>query len=153
MIMRTLVTHIVLCMALLTAWPANAADTPARRSNWGNKMLEYKHDFILEQVKLTKEQQDKFLPLYESMEREIFNVNREAREQAKKVAAMARPTDADYAAAAEALAGAKYREGVIEKSYYDKFEKILNKKQLFQLKQAEIKFTRTMLSRGNRNKK
>ena len=43
------------------------------------------------------------------------------------------------------------REGEIEAKYFDKFSKILSKKQLYQLKQAEVKFTREML--GKKKKK
>ena len=57
------------------------------------------------------------------------------------------PTDRDYEAAASALSNTRMREGEIEAKYFDKFSKILSKKQLFQLKQAEVKFTREMLTK------
>lgn len=88
------------------------------------------------------------MPLYEAMEREIYKANSDARALAKKVEATARPTDEQYAQAAEALSKARLIEGQIEARYFDKFEQILSKKQLFLLKQAEISFTRNMLSRG-----
>ena len=44
------------------------------------------------------------------------------------------------------------REGEIEAKYFDKFSKILTKKQLFLLKQAEVKFTREMLNKNKKRK-
>ena len=79
------------------------------------------------------------------MEREIYTTNRDARALAANVEKKKAPTDNDYAQAAEALSRAKMREGEIEAKYFEKFSKILSKRQLFLLKQAENKFTRNML--------
>lgn len=79
------------------------------------------------------------------MEREIYNTNRDARALAASVEKKKAPTDSEYAQAAEALSRAKMREGEIEAKYFEKFSKILSKRQLFLLKQAENKFTRNML--------
>ena len=113
-------------------------------------MLDYKHDFIAEQTEMTQAQREKFMPLYEAMEKEIFAVNRTAREQARKVSGSPKVSDQEYANAARAMSQVKVKEGEIEGRYFEKFSKILSKKQLFQLKQAEIKFTRQMISKGKK---
>ncbi len=136
---------------LLAAVAATAMTAAGRRGEWAAKMRETRHDFILEKINITAEQKKEFMPLYESMESEIYNVHKSARDQAKKVEAMTSPSDADYQRAADALANAKYQEGQIEKSYYEKYAKILTKKQLFHLKQAEIEFSRNMIQ--NKKKK
>ena len=79
-------------------------------------------------------------------------MNRNARALAKEVENKKNPTDRDYEAAASALSNTRMREGEIEAKYFEKFSKILSKKQLFQLKQAEAKFTRQMLAK-KKNKK
>ncbi len=144
-----------LCMAvaiatMITAPASGAAQAASgqQRSGWATRMLDYKHQLIVEQVNMTKAQQQQFMPLYEAMEQEIYNANSNARMLARKVEAMSKPSDEQYAQAAEALSRARLVEGQIEQRYYDKFAKILSKKQLFLLKQAEIDFTRNMLSRG-----
>ena len=119
-----------------------------QRSGWATRMLDYKHQLIIDKLGMTKAQEQRFMPLYEAMEREIYKANSDARALAKKVEATARPTDDQYAQAAEALSKARLLEGQIEARYYDKFAQILSKKQLFLLKQAELSFTRNMLSRG-----
>ena len=118
--------------------PTLSAQTQ-QRSGWATRMLDYKHRLITDKLGM---------PLYEAMEREIYKVNSDARALARKVEATAKPTDEQYAQAAEALSKARLMEGQIEARYFDKFAQILSKKQLFLLKQAELSFTRSMLSRG-----
>jgi Spy/CpxP family protein refolding chaperone len=115
------------------------------RTKFATDMYQAKHEMIIQEVGLTMTQQKQFMPLYEQMEREIYEVNRNARALAKEVEKKKNPSDRDYEAAASALSNTRMREGEIEAKYFEKFSKILSKKQLFQLKQAEAKFTREML--------
>lgn len=139
------------CTAVATA-KDNTSSGNGNRSQWTQEMLDYKHDFIAEQTEMTQAQRDKFMPLYEAMEKEVFAAHRTAREQAKKVSS-SKATEQDYATAARAMSQVKVKEGEIEGRYFEKFSKILSKKQMFQLKQAEMKFSRQMLSRGNKKKR
>lgn len=122
------------------------------RTKFASDMYQAKHEMIIEELGLTPTQQKQFMPLYEQMEREIYQVNRNARALANEVEKKKNPSDRDYEAAASALSNTRIQEGDIEAKYFEKFSKILTKKQLFQLKQAEGKFTREMLSK-KRNKK
>lgn len=118
----------------------------AQGNKWAQEMLEAKHKMLIEQVELTEAQQKQFMPVYEEMEREIYQTNKAARSLAAAVAKKGNAaTEADYQQAAEALSNAKVKEGEIEAKYFAKFTKILSKKQLFLLKQAENNFTRSML--------
>lgn len=117
------------------------------RSKFATDMYQAKHEMIIEELGLTPTQQKQFMPLYEQMEREIYQVNRNARALANEVEKKKNPSDKDYEAAASALSNTRIQEGDIEAKYFEKFSKILTKKQLFQLKQAEMKFTREMLSK------
>ncbi len=142
----------LIALAIVLAYsiaPAQSKDNNKRQ--WTQEMLEAKHDFIAEQLGLNKAQRDKFMPVYEAMEKEVFAVNRTAREQAKQVSSDSKnATDQDYYNAARAMSQAKVKEGEIEGRYFEKFSKILSKKQMFQLKQAELKFRRQMISRGKK---
>lgn len=117
------------------------------RTKFATDMYQAKHEMIIQEVGLTMTQQKQFMPLYEQMEREIYEVNRNARALASEVEKKKNPSDRDYEAAASALSNTRMREGEIEAKYFEKFSKILSKKQLFQLKQAESKFTREMLKK------
>ncbi|MBR5169191.1 MAG: hypothetical protein IKW85_01320 [Muribaculaceae bacterium] len=145
--MRRLVSILILMLAITSAGFAQNG-----RTKFANDMYQAKHEMIIKELKLTPTQQKQFMPLYEQMEREIYQVNRNARVLANEVEKKKNPTDSEYEAAASALSNTRVREGEIEAKYFEKFSKILTKKQLFLLKQAEAKFTREMLSNKKKGK-
>lgn len=140
--MKKIVSILILVLAI-----ASAATAQNSRTKFQSDMYQAKHEMIIEEVGLTMTQQKQFMPLYEQMEREIYEVNRNARALANEVEKKKNPTDKDYEAAASALSNTRMREGEIEAKYFEKFSKILSKKQLFLLKQAEVKFTREVLKK------
>ena len=140
--MKKVVSILILALAI-----TSAATAQNGRTKFATDMYQAKHEMIIEELGLTMTQQKQFMPLYEQMEREIYQVNRNARALASEVEKKRNPSDRDYEAAASALSNTRMREGEIEARYFDKFAKILSKKQLFQLKQAEVKFTREMISK------
>ena len=73
--MKQSIAFILIILATLTA---SAQD----RSKWTNEMLEAKHKMLIEEVGLTPNQQEQFMPLYEAMEREIYTTNRVTRQDA-----------------------------------------------------------------------
>ncbi len=85
----------MLMLSLNTAWAKDKNHTNANRSQWTQEMLDYKHDFIAEQTEMTQAQREKFMPLYEAMEKEVFAVHRTAREQAKKISSTTKASDQD----------------------------------------------------------
>ena len=140
-------------MIVLLAFTATITAQGNNRSKFSTDMYQAKHEMIIREVGLTQTQQKQFMPLYEQMEREIYQVNRNARALAAEVEKKKNPTDKDYEAAASALSNTRVQEGEIEAKYFEKFSKILSKRQLFLLKQAEAKFTREMLSKKKGKKK
>ncbi len=140
---------VALLATALTAVAQN--NNKDQRTRWMNEVRTQKYEFIVKETDMTKDQQDEFLPIYKEMEKAIFTANQEARALELKVTNQTRTTEAEYAAAALMLARVKQREGDIEMEYYQKFERILSKKQLFQLKRAENKFTQYMLSHHRRS--
>ena len=145
--MKKIVSILLFALAITLASSAQNS-----RTKFVSDMYQAKHEMIIEELGLTPTQQKQFMPLYEQMEREIYQVNRNARALANEVEKKKNPSDRDYEVAASALSNTRIQEVDIEAKYFEKFSKILTKKQLFQLKQAEGKFTREMLSK-KRNKK
>ena len=145
--MKKVVSILILALAI-----TSAATAQNGRTKFATDMYQAKHEMIIEEMGLTQTQASQFLPIYEQMEREIYQVNRNARVLAREVEKKKNPTDRDYEAAASALSSTRMREGEIEAKYFDKFSKILTKKQLFLLKQAEVKFTREMLNKNKKRK-
>ena len=141
--MKRLLTILIATLVIASAMTAQNKG----RSKFATDMYQAKHEMIIEELGLTQSQQKQFMPLYEQMEREIYQVNRNARALANEVEKKKNPRDRDYEVAASALSNTRVQEGDIEAKYFEKFSKILSKKQLFQLKQTERKFTQEMLSK------
>lgn len=141
--MKRLLTILIATLVIAGAMTAQNKG----RSKFATDMYQAKHEMIIEELGLTQSQQKQFMPLYEQMEREIYQVNRNARALANEVEKKKNPSDRDYEVAASALSNTRVQEGDIEAKYFEKFSKILSKKQLFQLKQTERKFTQEMLSK------
>ena len=139
--------NIALLLLMFTACVSTSNAANKQQRQWTKEMLDYKHEYIVKATEMTQAQRDKLMPIYEAMEKEIFAVYRNAREQSKKVTSGKKVTDDEYAPAAKAMADVKYKVGEIESRYFNQFAKILSKKQLFLLKQAEIKFTRDMVAK------
>ncbi len=140
--MKKVLAIVIMVLAITAATAQNNG-----RTKFATDMYQAKHEMIIEELGLTPTQQKQFMPLYEQMEREIYQVNRTARALASEVEKKKNPSDKDYEAAASALSRTRMQEGEIEAKYFDKFAKILSKKQLFQLKQTELKFTREMIKK------
>lgn len=118
-----------------------------KQRQWTKEMLDYKHEYLVKETGMTQAQRDKFMPIYEAMEKEIFAVYRNSRDKAKKVESNRKAGDDDYYSAAKDMAEVKYKVGEIESRYFNQLAKVLSKKQLFLLKKAETKFTRDMVGK------
>ena len=147
--MKSTLTFILTLLLFAGNAMAQSNDRP-QRSEWGSKMLELKHEMIQKELEMTPAQKEQFMPLYEAMDQEIYAVNREASELERKISAKTDATEDEYFQAAEAMSNIKIKGGEIEAKYFDKFSKILSKKQMFLLKSAENKFTREMVTRGKK---
>ncbi|MGM9804539.1 MAG: hypothetical protein ACI308_10235 [Muribaculaceae bacterium] len=148
--MKKSITIVVLALLALTtpvaAQQRKNASQPSR-TEWLKGVRDYKHDMLAKEMELTKAQQDEFFPLYEKMEEEIFQVNKQARDLENKISNSKDPvSDLEYAKAAEALNEVSMKSAQIEDEYFKQFAKILTSKQLFQLKRAENRFTKSMIS-------
>lgn len=119
---------------------------------WINEVKEYKYQMLSQEAELSDEQKEQFFPLYIEMEKEIFNINNEARKLEMQVSAnIDKASDEDFARAAQAMSDIKALEAQVELKYYPQFAKILSNKQLFLLKRAENHFASNMLKHFNRS--
>ena len=154
--MKYLSIIIIISTLLFSSTLSNAAKRSGRADNnkWLTEVRTYKHNFLVKETEMTTAQRDAFIPLYTDMENEIYQVNREARDLESSVSKnVANASENDYEKAAQALSDTKVKEGEIENAYFQKFSKILSKKQLFLLKRAENRFARNMLDHNKRSQK
>ena len=132
---------------------AQTVDTDSidRRETFMKEFRDYKHRFLTKELSLTRDQRDKFFPLYDQMEDETTTLNNETRQLERRIAdSNEKITDLEYEKATEALFDLKIKEGEIEKSYLDRFAEILKPEQLFKLKGAERSFTNDLLQHSRR---
>ncbi len=147
--MQRIITVFILCLSLAVGSTASAQDKGSKRPDrkeWFKQMRCYKHDFMAKELSLTKEQQEKFFPLYDEMESQLHKVQRESMMLEHKInTSSSLVSDLEYEKAAEAMVEVKGKEAAIEEQYLKKFKTVLSAKQLFGLKQAERKCTRELM--------
>lgn len=151
---RTIITTIIIFFASVSAMVAQN-DHNAQRKQWFDEMRQLRTNYIAKDLDLSKEQREKFVPIYDAMSREVEKVMRETRSlynNVKKKGEAA--TDVEKEKAAEAMYECRGKENAIEMKYFSKFKSILTPDQLFKLKSSENKFNRQLMKqRKGRDKK
>lgn len=128
--------------------------TGEQRRQWMEEMRQLRVKFVVNELKLTDEQRAKFEPAYQSMIVETDHLMRDTRklyESVKRKGASA--TDLEKEKAAETMFESKGRENEIEMRYFAKFKEILTPDQLFQLREAEHKFSRQLMKQRRQKNK
>ncbi|MBQ7041335.1 MAG: hypothetical protein IJN66_01315 [Muribaculaceae bacterium] len=145
---------IISLFAQLSTVDAQKKQSKEERQQWFKEMREYKHNFLIKELALDKEQQETFFPIYDAMEDETFKLHHGTRKLQRELSKKdADVTDIEYEKAAEALFELKYKEAQIELKYFEQFKNVLTKKQLFLLKKAEDKYTRHLMRQHDKHKK
>lgn len=133
--MRHIQPIIVVALLVFSLFPMMAqkqiSDDDRIRIN--QRMRELKHNYLVNTLSLSREQQKEFFPIYDRMDDELNALNNQNRDIENSIMQNENPTDADYSTAARTLFEQKGKESEIELEYYPQFEKILSPKQLFLL--------------------
>ena len=130
----------VLLAVMLTAGVAVAQKrqiSPEQRHKVMEEVREFKHNTFVKKLDLTKEQQPEFFKLYDQMDDELMEVNRETRTLERKVTKDSEASDTEMLAAARAMYTQKKTEADKELKYFDKFAEVLTARQMLQLKSVE----------------
>lgn len=115
------------------------------RTQWMQEMRKAKLEFMIKELSITDAQRDQFSQTYEAMQKELDQLRRESFELNKSIERKKDVTDIELDRAATASFEFKSREGAIERSYLDKFRKILSPKQLFLFHRAEMKWMKRLM--------
>lgn len=126
------------------------ADERQDRGQWMNEIRQYRRTYMSKELGLSREQQNKFFPLYEEMEAQTSQIDEDLRVMESRLYSAPDATDLEYEKAAEAMYDGKVRQAEIEKSYMAKFHDVLSRKQLFELKKVERSFQRDLLKQHQR---
>lgn len=170
--MIKVIASIVLAMAALpsvaVAMPVHDNSRPAHEGQQGAKhdrnrqefkrwmveMKEYKHDFLARELALTAEQKEQFFSLYDNMESEKWKLSHDVRKMEREVSQKGdAATDLELEKAADACVELQGRQNEIERRYHAQFKKILTKRQLFKLVDAERKFQKQLMEQRGKNRK
>lgn len=146
-ILLSLVILISTLCPLLPAAQDRLSDSDRQR--WPSELRTYKHDYLVKELDLTKDQQREFFPLYDKMEDEVERISSETRALEAK-ADNKDASDLEIENAARTVFEQKRAEGQIEMTYFEKFKEILSPRQLLRLKNAERKFTQQLVKHHRR---
>lgn len=146
-ILLSLVILISTLCPLLPAAQDRLSDSDRQR--WLSELRTYKHDYLVKELDLTKDQQREFFPLYDKMEDEVERISSETRALEAK-ADNKDASDLEIENAARTVFEQKRAEGQIEMTYFEKFKEILSPRQLLRLKNAERKFTQQLVKHHRR---
>lgn len=108
--------------------------------------------YITEQVGLTQEEADKFFPVYFELQDRKNQMNKEAWELLRK-GKEAGTTEAQYEEILDAFYDARIAIDRLEKSYFEKFKKILTCKKIYLVQRAEMNFHRDIVKGMHPKKK
>lgn len=142
-----LLTLTMLCAVFASAQMEYSEE---QREKYVTEIRQYKHQYLTKELDLTKEQQREFFLVYDEMEDKLMKLNSETRELERKTIDNPSATDTEINAATQAIFQQRLKEGEIENSYFEKFSKILNNKQLLRLKNTERKFTQGLMKHHRR---
>lgn len=136
--------YIVILMVLLAAVPTFAQQKNKKsREEMRKELREFKINYLVQEMELNDEQKAKFIPIYEKMSQERWQLFRETRQLERKVRDN-KGSEADYKAVTKAMNNAKERDAEIEKAYDAQFAKFLTAKQIYKMHEAEGEFMRRM---------
>lgn len=152
--MNKTITLLVMALWLcVTPVLAQKADNEATRQRWMTEIRNYKHEYLIRELKLSREQQREFFEQYDAMDDELAKINKETRDLEDKYRDDSKATDLELSQAARALYEQKQCEAEVEMRYYDQIKEILTPRQLFKLRPAERKFTTQMVRHHSRLRK
>lgn len=148
---RTALSVIILLAAF---FPAAAQHRESPRTQWFSEMRQLRTNYVVKELKLTDEQRERFVPVYDEMSREVMKVMTDTRKMYKSIKEKgSAATELEKEKAAEALYECKGKENAIEMRYFSKFKTILTPDQLLQLKKAEQRFSRQLMKHKGKGKK
>lgn len=153
--------RILIILAVLAALassaqpPQQTEQSEASRERYISEIRQYKHDYMVKELGLTREQQRDFFPVYDEMEDRLMKLNSEIRELEKKTINDEDASGTELEAAAQAVFSQRLKEGEIEMAYFEKISEILTNRQILRLKNTERKFTQRLMKhhRKFRNEK
>lgn len=114
-----------------------------------------RNEFMIKEIGLTKSEADAFIPLYNELKRNLFEIGHNCRKYERDLRKKQNLTDAEYLRVVDCNMEVKQKEVALEQEYLEKFKKILSPKKLYKYQRAEYRFARDFIKKnqgGNNSK-
>lgn len=151
--MKRLITLLVMiCGVMPLLWAGDECDQRLSPQEFRDKQKA----FITEKAGLTSKEAAKFFPLYFELQDRKKQLNDEAWKLLRE-GKDEKTTDARYEEIMEGVYDARISSGRLDKTYFDKFKKILPCRKIYLVQKAEMRFHRELLKgmhgKGNGSKR
>ena len=108
----------IICVMQL-AVPAIAQERSGR-DQWMNEIRQYRRTYFTKELRLSKEQQNNFFPIYDEMEEQMNRIEEDVRVMERRIAEADDASDVEYEKATEAIYEARVSQAELEKNYLEK---------------------------------
>lgn len=142
---KLIVLLVMICGAMPLLWASHGVDQHLSPEEFRAKQKAY----ITEKAELTKEEAAKFFPIYFELQDRKKQLNDEAWQLIRK-GKEDNLTEAQYEEILEGVYDARIASDRLDKTYFDKFKKILSCKKIYMVQRAEMRFTRELLKGMNK---
>lgn len=142
---KLIVLLVMICGTMPLLWASHGADQHLSPEEFRAKQ----RAFITEKAELTKEEAAKFFPIYFELQDRKKQLNDEAWQLIRK-GKEDNLTEAQYGEIMEGVYDARIASDRLDKTYFDKFKKILSCKKIYLVQRAEMRFHRELLKGINK---
>lgn len=106
-----------------------------------------KAEYLKKELQLTDDEAKSFLPLEAELMKKTYEMNREARREARALQDKENKTEADYKRITQLNLEADQKESALQIDYYKKFSQILSAEKIEKYRKADLKFKQELLKR------
>lgn len=142
---KLIVLFVMMCGVMPLLWATDGCDQHLSPEEFRAKQRAY----ITERAGLTQEEATKFFPLYFELQDRKKQLNDEAWKLLRK-GKDEKTTESQYEEIMEGVYDARIASDRLDKTYFDKFKKILTCKKIYQVQKAEMRFHRELLKGMNK---
>jgi flagellar biosynthesis/type III secretory pathway protein FliH len=116
------------------------------------KFKQQKANFITSEAGLTEAEAAAFIPLMNELLEKRFELNRQLRQESRKLKQNSNKTEADYERLINLGLECGLKEAQLNKEYYLKFRKTLTAEKVYKCRKAEDKFMKETVYKERRNR-
>lgn len=153
--MKNIFNILIICTTILACSPVYAQGKrhhrdKADREAWMQKMKEFKHSFLISELKLEDNQVDEFFEIYDARESERMAIEGRIRKMEREIDKKIENntiTERELEECIEEQYDSKEELAEIDERYEDEFSRVLSKTQHFKLPRVERKFNRELMKR------